>query len=133
MNWMNILSYVFTFIIIPLVGIATIYLVGLIKAKSKEAQIKIDNDTLNKYIRMLEDTICNCVIATNQTYVEALKAQGKFDIDAQKIAFQRTYENIMIILSEDAKLYLAEAMGDLETYVRNKIETQVVLSKSIAK
>ena len=52
MNWMNILSYVFTFIIIPLMGIATIYLVGLIKAKSKEAQIKIDNDTLNKYIIM---------------------------------------------------------------------------------
>jgi hypothetical protein len=36
---------------------------------------------------MLNRTITECVIATNQTYVETLKQQGKFDEEAQKIAF----------------------------------------------
>ena len=42
---------------------------------------------LNKYLKMLSETITKCVIATNQTYVETLKKQGKFDEEAQKIAF----------------------------------------------
>ena len=36
---------------------------------------------------MLSETITKCVVATNQTYVETLKKQGKFDKEAQKIAF----------------------------------------------
>jgi hypothetical protein len=38
---------------------------GFIKIKSKEAQDKIENDTADKYIAMLTDTITACVIATN--------------------------------------------------------------------
>ena len=33
----------------------------------------VDSDTADKYIAMLTDTITNCVVATNQTYVDALK------------------------------------------------------------
>ena len=36
---------------------------------------------------MLSQTITDCVLATNQTYVDTLKAQGSFDAEAQKIAF----------------------------------------------
>jgi len=68
---------------------------------------------LDKYITMLEGTISNCVVATNQTYVEALKAQGAFGVVEQKIAFEKTYVAIMTILTEEAKFYLAEAVGDL--------------------
>ncbi len=78
---------------------------------------------------MLDQTIIDCVIATTQTYVESLKKQGAFDADAQKLAFTKTYTNVMKILSEDAKEYLQEAMGDLEAYVYNKIESQVKLTK----
>ena len=131
MNWMDILSYTFTFIIIPLLGIATIYLVGLNKAKSNDIKKKIDNELYNKYIRMLEQTICDCVIATNQTYVSALKKQGKFDAEAQKVAFQMTYDSIIAILADDAKEYLTEALGDLEAYVYTKIEADVAMSKQL--
>ena len=40
------------------------------------------NELLSKYIEMLSNTICECVIATNQTYVDSLKKQGKFDVEA---------------------------------------------------
>ena len=49
-----------------------------IDAKDK----KFDNELSKKYIQMLSETITKCVIATNQTYVETLKKQGKFDVEA---------------------------------------------------
>ena len=128
-DWMTILTQLFEMIIFPLLGIATIYLVFLIKAKINELKLKKDNDLFDKYLSMLENTITDCVIATTQTYVDSLKKQGAFDADAQKVAFTKTYTNVMKILTEDAKEYLQNALGDLESYVYNKIESEVALNK----
>lgn len=129
MDWMMILSQLFEIVIFPLLAIGTVYLISLIKVKIQELKQKKDNEMYTKYLGMLETTIIDCVIATTQTYVEALKKQGKFDADAQKIAFTKTYTNVMAILNKDAKKYLEEAIGDLETYVYNKIEAEVNLTK----
>lgn len=129
MDWMAILTQLFEMVIFPLLGIATVYLVFLIKAKINELKFKKDNDLFNKYLSMLENTITDCVIATTQTYVDSLKKQGAFDADAQKVAFTKTYTNVMKILTEDAKEYLEQALGDLESYVYNKIESEVALNK----
>ena len=61
--------------------------------------------------------------------VESLKKEGAFDADAQKIAFTKTYTNVMKILSDEAKEYLTEALGDLEAYIYNRIEANVKLTK----
>ena len=74
---------------------------------------------------MLSETITKCVIATNQTYVDNLKAQGAFDMDAQKIAFQKTYDAVLIILADDAKNYLTNIVGDFNTYLTQLIEAEV--------
>ena len=129
MNWMNILTQLFEIVIFPLLAIGTVYLISLIKVKIQELKQKKDNEMYAKYLGMLETTIINCVISTTQTYVEALKKEGKFDANAQKIAFTKTYTNVMTILNKDAKKYLEEAIGDLETYVYNKIEAEVNLTK----
>ena len=129
MDWMHILSQIFEIVIFPLLGIGTIYLIGLIKTKIQELKQKKDDELYHKYLSMLEDTIISCVLSTTQTYVESLKKEGKFDADAQKIAFTKTYTNVMNILSDDVKEYLQEAIGDLETYVYNKIEAEVRLTK----
>jgi hypothetical protein len=129
MDWMMILSQLFEIVIFPLLAIGTVYLISLIKVKIQELKQKKDSEMYTKYLGMLETTIIDCVIATTQTYVEALKKQGKFDADAQKIAFTKTYTNVMAILNKDAKKYLEEAIGDLETYVYNKIEAEVNLTK----
>lgn len=129
MDWMTILAQLFEMMIFPLLGIATVYLVFLIKTKINELKLKKDDDLFNKYLSMLENTITDCVIATTQTYVDSLKKQGAFDADAQKVAFTKTYTNVMKILTEDAKEYLQNALGDLESYVYNKIESEVALNK----
>ena len=125
MDWMNILEQVFNIVLFPLMGVATTVLIVFITAKTKELKEKYDNDLFSKYADMLEQTIISCVIATNQTYVEALKKEGKFDAEAQKIAFDKTFSAVITILSDDAYDYLSEAIGDLKEYITNRIEAEV--------
>lgn len=129
MDWMTILAQLFELVIFPLLSIGTIYLINLIKVKIQELKRKKNDDLYHKYLDMLEDTIVQCVLATTQTYVDSLKKEGAFDADAQKVAFTKTYTNIMKILSDEAKEYLTEALGDLEVYVYNRIEANVKLTK----
>lgn len=120
---------IFQVCIIPLLGVLTTFFVKWVNAKSAEIQTNIDDATLRKYMGMLTETIADCVVATNQTFVETLKAQGKFDEEAQKEAFRQTSMAVIQILSEDAKDYLSSAVGDLETYITKKIEAEVNLNK----
>lgn len=111
--------------IIPLLGIITKYLVDFLQAKRDEINDKIDNETAEKYTEMIFNTITACVIATNQTYVNSLKEQGKFDEEAQKKAFDMTMSAVLDILSDDVKKYMEEFTGDLNAYLTNLIEAQV--------
>lgn len=129
MDWLEILQQIFNLVIVPLLGIGTIYLIGLIKTKKKAILEEVDSEVATKYINFLEQTIIDCVIATNQTYVNTLKEKNAFTEEAQKEAFKKTYEAVMAILTEDAKEYLTLAIGDLEVYVTNRIESTVTQVK----
>ena len=126
---MEILQQIFELCVIPLLGVLTTYLVKLIRKKNKELDEKVSNKISKKYIDMLADTITDCVISTNQTYVDALKEANAFDKEAQKKAFELTYNKIMNVLTEDAKEYLTTIYGDLEIYITTKIESEVKLYK----
>lgn len=129
MNWMEILAQIFEIVIFPLLGVGTAYLCYFIKVKIAELKEKTKNEKEKKYLDMLDKTICEAVIATNQTYVESLKKAGKFDGAAQAEAFKKTYETVMKLLTEEAKTYLTTLVGDLEADIQNKIEAQVNLAK----
>lgn len=131
MTWMNILGQIFEVFIIPVLGIAAVYICYLIKTKINTLKEKSKNETEAKYLDMLDKTICDAVLATTQTYVDTLKKEGKFDAEAQKIAFTKTYEAVMALLTIEAKKYLETAVGDLQTYVNNKIEAEVKLTKIV--
>lgn len=131
MEWLPLLYQILELCVIPLLGVLTAYFVKFMNAKSNELQAKVDNDIADKYIAMVTKTISECVIATNQTYVEALKKQNAFTSEAQKEAFKLTYDAVMTILTEDAKAYLAEIYGDVSAYITNKIEAEVNASKIV--
>ena len=115
--------------LITLLGVLVTYLVKYINTKSKELEASTDNELAKKYISLLSTTITNCVIATNQTYVETLKKQGKFDAEAQKEAFNMTLNAVKALLTDEAKQYLSEIYGDLNTYITNQIEATVNQNK----
>ena len=130
MDWLNILQQIFELCIIPLLAILTRSLVIYISTKKDELKNKTDNELAKKYLDLLNDTIANCVIATNQTYVEALKKENAFTADAQKAAFEKTYQAVIATLSEEAQKYLPEVVGDLQTYITQKIEASVNQNKA---
>lgn len=131
MEWLPLLYQILEVCVIPLLGILTAYFVKFINMKSLEIQANVNNDMADKYIAMVADTVSACVIATNQTYVEALKKNNAFTAEAQKEAFNLTYNAVMAILTEDAKEYLAEIYGDVAAYITNKIEAEVNISKIV--
>lgn len=130
MDWLNILQQIFELCIIPLLAIITRSLVIYISTKKDELKNKTDNELAKKYLDLLNDTIANCVIATNQTYVEALKKENAFTADAQKAAFEKTYQAVIVTLSDEAQKYLPEVVGDLQTYITQKIEASVNQNKT---
>lgn len=132
MEWAVIINEVFTVVLIPLLGILTKYFIQFINIKAEELKHKKDDALYQKYITMLNETIVNAVTTTNQTYVEALKAQGKFDVDAQKEAFNRTYNSVVAVLGDEAQKYLSNIIGDVNEYIRTAIEHQVNVSKAPA-
>lgn len=129
MDWLELLYKLVEVCLIPLLGILTAYAVKFIKIKGDEIAVKLNNEKANKYITLVSQTITDCVIATNQTYVEALKKDNAFSADAQKAAFQMTYDAVMAVLTDDAKDYIVAIYGDLSTYITTKIEAEVNLNK----
>lgn len=125
MDWLSILDQVFDVCLVPLLGLATAVFIAFIKQKMNESKEKIDNELADKYLGMLEMTIIDCIRATNQTYVNALKDKNAFDGDAQKEALKLTTEAVLKILSDDAKEYLSHFVGDLDEIIKEKIEANI--------
>lgn len=129
MEWIDILAKLFELVLFPLLGGLTAFAIILIKNKALEIANKTNNATKEKYIVMLSDTISKCVAATTQTYVDSLKKSGSFTAEAQKIAFQMSFDAVMAVLTDDAKKYLANVYGDLTAYITQAIEAEVKASK----
>jgi hypothetical protein len=125
MDWSEIGNQIFKVCIIPLLGLLTGYLIQFIKTKTAETKKVTKNDIAVNYINLLEQTVCDCIVATNQTYVQALKDKNAFDAEAQKEALQITLNAVKTILSDDAEEYLAMFVKDLDTYIVEKIEANI--------
>ena len=128
---MELITQIFEVCIIPLLGVLTTFLVRYINAKMKTLVDTISDEIQKKYIEMLNNTITDCVIATTQTYVDTLKKQGKFDKEAQEQAFLMTFNAVSDLLTEESKKYLNEAIEDLDLYIKQKIESEVNINKTI--
>lgn len=129
MDWNEIGNAVFQLVLLPLLGLALTYFKKWVDLKIQEAQAATDNDTLDRYLGMLNQTVSDCVTETNQTYVEEMKGKDAFDLEAQKKAFKMTFDNVLKILGEDVIEYLKTAVGDLEALITSKIETEVNMQK----
>lgn len=122
MDYIWFIEQIFITIIIPLLGILTAFLIRWLNSYTTKIQENTNNELLTKYVGMLHDIIVICVVSTNQTYVNSLKEQGKFDLEAQKKAFEMTYTTVKEILSDEMIEVLSEIYEDLDLYIKNQIE-----------
>ena len=125
MDWLNILNEIFELCVIPLLTLGIGLLIYYIKAKLNIAKSNADNEVSIKYLSVLEDVVVDCLQATNQTYVNALKDKNAFDGEAQKSALLQTRNAVMRVISNDVKEHLGSLFGDLETLVTEKIEANI--------
>lgn len=126
---LELLNQIFQVCVIPLLAVLTTYLVKYIETKRDEIITEKNNTLAEKYIKMLSDTITDCVKATNQTYVDSLKDKNAFTKEAQEEAFKKTSDAVMLILSQEAKDYLSTIYGDLNQYIITQIESSVNANK----
>lgn len=133
MDWLKILQEIFTVCIIPLLGILAKYLIDWIQVKKNNLIVQEESEIKQRYIKMLANTIETCVIATNQTYVNALKDKNAFTLEAQKEAFEITKNAILAILGEEGQNYLKQIYGDLNIYIMKEIEKNVNIQKTNGK
>lgn len=125
MGTIDIIKQIFEVCIFPLLAILTAFVVQIIRVKMNEIAEKQENELAQKYINLLTDTITNCVIAVNQTYVDTLKRKGEFGPEAQKEAFEMVYKQVLSNLTLEAKIYLTEIYEDLDEFIKILIEAKV--------
>ena len=109
-------------IIAAAVPVATTFLCKWLVSLSEANKVKIKNEKAQATIGLVTDMIVAAVETTTSTYVKNLKAQELFDANAQKEAFNMTFEAVKKQLTEDSKKIIAETYGDVEAYLTNKIE-----------
>lgn len=123
------ITLVFRVIILPIIMYVAKYAVNLFAAWADEHIAKVENNKVKMMLEEAIDIVSICVMSTTQTYVDTLKQQGKFNIEAQKEALRITSEKAMSMLPDETKAYIEGSYGDLEEYVTNLIEAQIAGSK----
>lgn len=127
---LDLLKQIFEVCIIPLLGVLTTWLITYIRAKKIESKKRYNLDVISQTLDSLEKLVVDCVLATKQTYVDELKKTGKFDLEAQLAAFEKTKNAVLNILSDDTKALLNSVVGDLGIYITQLIEAAVNSTKS---
>lgn len=98
-------------------------------AKQKEVEMNRANTAFKATERKIWNIIRSAVDTTNQTFVDALKKDNKFDKDAWEQAYKKTYVAIMKQLSADTLDFINVAYGDVDEYIRNQVESYIADGK----
>lgn len=119
---LNIIEIAITSIIVPLIAWGVKEFTGWLKSKT-------DNALIEKYIDFADEAVSIAVKETTQTYVDSLKKQGTFDAEAQKEAFNRTFATAKGLLTEIAVDAITLVYGDVDKWLKSKIESKVAENK----
>ena len=109
-------------VIAAAVPVATTYLCRWLASLYESNKIKVKNEKTQVVLGQVTDMIISAVETTTSTYVKELKANNLFDANAQKDAFNKTFEAVKKQLTEESQKIIAEVYGDVEIYLTNKIE-----------
>lgn len=114
------------------VPVLTTYAIGYIKKAGERARANTDDLKKQGYIKEITDAITDAVSATSQTFVDALKKTGNFTEEKWAEAAQKALEACLSSISPAAKAFAEAAYGDINAYLKNKIEAEVRKQKNEA-
>lgn len=114
----NILSIIVSVVLIPLVSLGAKELIGFIKTKT------VGEKTRSK-LTSITEIVTTAVKAVFQTYVEALKKEGKFTKDAQVTALKMAKKVATEQLNEDLKSFITINYGEFDHWLTYQIEASI--------
>ena len=116
-------------ILIPLLVTIITICICMITSKVAKNAAESAPSKYSEIIYGLENIVNKAVITTNQTFVNELKKQGKFDKEAMEAAYNKTFNSIVASLSQSFFEYIDKENVDIDTLLKNMIETSVNWNK----
>lgn len=107
------------------IPVITVYLIKFIQKKSEQLLQTSKSTVEARLIKEIETTIEDVVIATNQTLVEVLKKKGEFDPEMQVSVRDGAVEEIISMLSKEAREFIIDNYGDIHNWIITKVEATV--------
>lgn len=86
---------------------------------------KIKDKKLARWSTAVTKIIMGAVQSVFQTYVEALKKEGKFTEAEQRIANEKALSIIKSQLTDELIKYIKENFGDMEVFLKEQIEAMI--------
>lgn len=133
MEWNTLLQDLLYAVITAAVPVITMYIVKFLKTIFSKVKVETDQTIVKNTIDEALEIVMKVVTSTSQTYVDSLKAEGKFDKEAQLVAFNNTKDTIKSLLSDEAKNLIATLYDDIDTWLTIQIESAVREQKLIIK
>ena len=125
MDFEQILMLIITTVLVPLLSWGVSVLIKL--ADAKIAQIK--NETIRNAFtdarKELSAAVEAAVAETQQTFVDEIKKDGKFDKAAAKQAFDKSYVRVLEIMSHAGMEIIEDATGAVNELITAEIEKAV--------
>lgn len=122
---MEFLQDLLIVIITAAVPVITTFVCKYLQLLYEDHKNKIKNERAQVVLGQVVEMIGSAVQTTTSTYVKQLKADSLFDKEAQKEAFQMTYDTVKCQLTDEATAIIEEVYNDVETFLATKIEQMV--------
>ncbi len=121
MEWQPILNLIVTAIIIP-----TIILIGvLIRGYAKKLGKKLDIESLDKYLLIVEDLVAEITFAVEKAYIDDIQEDDAFTRERQQEIFEEIKVKVMKQITEAGQKLLEQGMGDYESFIEDLIKNQM--------
>lgn len=104
------------------------FLVKYLRARIEESEIVkklTENENMQNLVKDAINQVLDVVIYVNQTYVDSLKEKGEFTKEAQDEAFATAYAEAARIISEESRQAIYKLYGDVDNWLKKKIEACV--------
>lgn len=128
-TWMDVLITVVDTLVNIVITVGLPYLFALLKKKLEADKRFADSEKAKYYLNLAQEYLGDTVAMVKQTFVDSLKAEGKFNAEAQKQAFDLAMDAWLNMMSDEMKEIIINEVGDLEVWANAKLEKAVVVSK----
>ena len=112
-------------VLVAAVPVCAAFIGKRLKALAAYLGQKSESDVARKYLEAAADAVATAVTYTSQVYVDKLKETGQFTKENQKEALGIAVAQAKNLLTAEAAAYLQTAYGDLNEYLKSRIEAEV--------